>query len=261
MILSLMLAAPLAAPLTAQDPATPRLATAQAQLDRAKEVKKESRGTKGAARVAALDRACAAFGAVMEYWPEQGALTAEAAFRQGEIHRTLGRGGQAAGAFLVAVEQGAGTSFGVRGQLEIGHVHRRAGEFPKAIEAYSAVLDMPAASVRHLNDAREWTGKAHFELEDWPAAAKAFRAWGDDAEGPAELVKAADLEARALLRAGQLAQARARLSEVTAQAEDLAAEPSKEGTAVRKALDRMKAPEELSAAEAVAAAATPPVLG
>ncbi|MBC8327933.1 MAG: hypothetical protein H8E31_04220 [Planctomycetes bacterium] len=232
----------------------PKLATAQAQLDQAKEVKKESRGTKGAARVAALDRACDAFGAVVEHWPESGRITGEAAFRQGEIHRTLGRPGPAAGAFLIAVEQGDGTAFAARGQLEIGHLHRRASEFPQALKAYSAVLGRKDADLRYRNDSYEWIGKVQTELEEWDQAAAAFRSWGDNAEGPEELVKAADHEALALLGAGKLAAAKARVVEVQAQVEDLAGEPSKEAGKLRKALDRMKAPAAISAAEKQAAA-------
>ncbi len=253
MFLSLMMTGALMLP---QEPVQiPKLATAKAQLDQAKEAKKQSRGTKGAARVAALDQACEAFGAVMDHWPDSGVIVAEAAFRQGEIHRTLGRPGPAKGAFQTAVDQGKGTAFRVRGQLEIGHVHRRAAEFPKALKAYSAVLQMQEADVRYRNDAFEWTGKVQVQLEAWGKAAAAFRKWGDNAEGAAELVKAADLEALALLEAGQLPQAKARVAEVRSQAEDLAAEPSKEAARLRKALDRMKAPAAILAAEQAAAEA------
>ncbi len=240
---------------------TPKLATAQAQLEQAKEVKKLSRGTKGAARVAALDRACEAFGDVVGLWPESGPVTAEAAFRQGEIHRTLGRPGPAKGAFLTAVEQGLGTPFAARGQLEIGHIHRRAAEFPAALKAYGAVLERKDADLRYRNDAYEWTGKVQVQLDHWGQAAAAFRKWGDNAEGPVELVKAADHEALALLGAGELAQAKARSLEVQAQVEDLAAEPGKEAARLRKALDRRKAPEAIAAAEAEAAASKPAAVG
>lgn len=240
----------------------PKLATAQAQLDHAKEVKKESRGAKGAARVAALDRACAAYGAVLQFWPDGGPVLAEAAFRQGEIHRSLDRPGQASGAFLLAAEHGAGTQFQPRGLLEIGHLHRRAAEFPDALKRYEQILALEESDPRYRNDAREWTGKIRLELEEWPAAAAVFRAWGDNAENPVELVKASDLEALAWIGAAQLEKARARIVEVESQVEELAAEPTKEAEALRKALDRRKAPGALAAAEEAAReSGAPPAAG
>ncbi|RMH05266.1 MAG: hypothetical protein D6702_01015 [Planctomycetota bacterium] len=260
MILSFLMSA-LALPQEQAPAEIPKLATAQAQLDHAKEVKKESRGTKGAARAAALDRACAAYGAVLEYWPDSGAITAEAAFRQGEIHRTQGRPGPAKGAFLVAVEQGAGTRFAPRGLLEIGHIHRRAAEFPQALKSYAAVLKRQEASLRDRNDAFEWIGKVHLQLQEWPEAAQAFRSWADNAEGPVELVRAADLECQALAAGGDPATARRRFDEVTAQVEPLAAEPGKEAVRLRKALERCKAPAAIAAAEEKAAAASAAAAG
>ncbi|MFQ5748533.1 MAG: tol-pal system YbgF family protein [Planctomycetota bacterium] len=232
--------------------------TAAAQLNYAKKVKGEARGTKGAGRIQALDRAILAYEAVANYWPDGGAILGEAAFRRGEIQRTLGRSGLARGAFQEAFDGGKGTVYASRALLELGHLHRRAGEFGQALKEYQKVAGLPNVRLRYLNDSREWIGKVEFKLGEWEKAAQAFAAWAANAESPVEVVRAADLEAQALLGAGKIDQADARIEKVRLDLGPLATEPTKEGAQLQKALERMKSPELIQLARAAKAASTAP---
>ncbi len=236
----------------------PKQPTAAAQLAYAKKVKGEARGTKGAGRIQALDRAILSYEAVANYWPDGGTLLGEAAFRRGEIQRTLGRSGLARGAFQEALDAGKGTVYASRALLELGHLHRRAGEFGDALKEYGKVAAIPNVRLRYLNDSREWTGKVEFKLGEWEKAAKAFAAWAANAESPVEVVRAADLEAQSLLGAGKVDQAAARIEKIRLELGPLASEPTKEAVQLKKALERMKSPDLIAQARAAKAAATVP---
>lgn len=227
----------------------PKLPTPAAQLAHAKKVKAESRGTKGAARVQALEKALHAYQSVRQYWPKSGVIAAEAAFRRGEIQRTLGRPGLARGAFQEAIDQGTDTVFVPRSLLEIGHLHRRAAEFDQSILHYRRIQEIKAVPLRYLNDSREWLGKVYLELEQWQPAATSFREWATNAESPIGIVRAVDLEALAWVGAGDLEQANLRVQQVRQDLEGLAEEPTKEAAALAKALERMKAPAAILAAK------------
>lgn len=231
----------------------PRMPTAAAQLAHAGKVKARGRGTRGAARVQALEAALAAYQAVGRYWPESGPVLAEAAFRRGEIQRTLGRPGAALGAFQEAFDAGKGTDFRARALLEIGHIHRRAARFQEALASYGRVLDLEGTALRYRNDAREWTGKTLLTTGRAAEAAAAFAAWAADAEDGPEIARAADLEARAWIEAGELDRAGEVLARTRQSLEPLADEPGEDGEAVRRALERMKAPALLEKARAAAA--------
>jgi tetratricopeptide (TPR) repeat protein len=227
-----------------------KMESAVVQLRSAKTIKSESRGTKGAARVLALDKACAAYDAVVKYWPESGVLTAEAAFRSGEINRSLGRPGAAKGSFEVAFDQGEGSTFAPRAILEIGHIHRRVSEMDKALEYYGRLASIKGVPVRYLNDSREWAGKVHFEIGHWEKALDAFKQWSVNSEGPIEQVKAVDLQLRCLLELKQIDAGRALLAKTMEELTPLSEEPSKEGVRLKRALERMKAPSQFAASGA-----------
>ncbi|PCH83824.1 MAG: hypothetical protein COB96_00090 [Planctomycetota bacterium] len=224
-----------------------KMDSAVIQLQSAKAIKSESRGTKGAARVMALDNACAAYDAVVKYWPDSGVLTAEAAFRSGEINRSLGRPGAAKGSFEVAFDQGEGSYFAPRAILEIGHIHRRVSEMDKALEYYGRLVAIKGVPVRYLNDSREWAGKVHFELGHWDKALLSFKQWSVNSEGPTEQVRAVDLQLGCLLELKQMEAARVLLAKTMEELTPLSEEPSKEGARLKRALERMKAPSRLAA--------------
>ena len=234
----------------AQDPSVPKMETAAAQLQHAKAVRSESRGTRGAERLLRLEAALAAYAAVRDHWPDSGRVLAEAAFRRGELHRTLGQPGHARSAFLecldAARESGESSVFPCRALLEIGHLHRRAGEFDQALASYRRARAEPGTMLRYQNDCREWIAEVHLDLGNWMEAGYAFREWAEHAEGPLEIVRATDGEALALLGAGEVELAQARVDQVVDAYEVLSADPTQEGEALRRALARMKAPQRIA---------------
>lgn len=230
-----------------QDPVSvAKMPTASAQLQHAKKVKAEARGTKGAARVAALDKAITAYEAVRDYWPESGSVLAEAAFRRGEIQRTLGRSGLAKGAFQEAFDAGKNTPFAPRALLEIGHLHRRTAEFDHALQHYQRVRDMEGVHLRYVNDSREWMGRVYLDLGEWDKGIRAFAEWAANAETSVDVVRAVDQEALCWLGKKDLETAEARLTKIRVEMEVLANEPTKDGEALRRALERMKAPKQIA---------------
>ena len=250
------------APAAPQDPpAVPRQATPSLQLQHARQVKSAARGTRGAARIEALDRAVAAYAAVTEYWPEPGPVAAEAAFRRGEIQRSLGREGPARASFLEVLDLGPGTAFHPRALLELGHLRRRAGEYGQALERYRQVLEIQGVPLRYANDSREWTARVLLDTAEWKGAAEAARSWKAHAEGPVEIVRAADLEARALAGQGLLDEASRVLEGLREDLADLAADPTPEGEALQRAFERMKAPAEIEKARASSKAVSQPASG
>lgn len=216
--------------------------SAVAQLQHAKACKADARGTKGAARVAAMNKACQAYDAVVSYWPDSGVVTAEAAFRSGEINRTMGHIGVAKGRFEVSFDNGEGSTFASRALLEIGHIHRRESEMDKALEYYGRVAALKGAPIRYINDSREWAGKTHFELGHWEKSIVALEEWYKNAEGPIEQIKSVDLQVQCLINLQQPVKAQQMLDEVLENLSPLAEEPSKESAKLKRAIERMKAP-------------------
>lgn len=233
----------------AQGGAVARRASAESQLEHAKRVHASARGLAGIARLRALTRALEAYGAVGLHWPAPGPAAAEAAFRRGAIHRSLGAVGAARGAFLEAWDAGSGTPFAVRARLELGHLRRRAGELGAALAEYRAAQEHPGAALRYRNDAREWIGKVRLDLGEWEAAARAFAEWAGCAEGPAEIVRAVDLKARAWAGAGLVEAAEAEIARLRFEMQPLTIEPMEEAADLRRALEAMKAPRAIRAAK------------
>ncbi|HEX9792614.1 MAG TPA: hypothetical protein VGC54_01395 [Planctomycetota bacterium] len=223
--------------------AVPRQATASLQLAHAKTVRAAARGASGAARVEALQEAATAYQAVTDHFPGHGVVQAEAAFRRGEIQRALGRTGLARAAFLEAYDAGNGTDYAARGLIEVGHLHRRAAEFDQALAHYRKVREIPGVLLRYSNDSLEWECKALLRVGAFEEAGRVAALWSANAEGPLDVVRAADLEIQALVGMDALDRAEARLAQVQAQLEPFVQEPSKEAEQLRKALERMKAPE------------------
>lgn len=231
----------------------PQLETASDQLVAAKQAKSATRGLKGADRIQAMEKAIAAYEAVALYFPEASAEVAEASFRVGEMHRTLGERGAAQAAFEAAFDAGEGIAFRPRALLEIGHLHRRTKEFEQAIHYYGRVVGLAESGAKYANDAHEWTGRTWMTLKDWDQALAAFSAWIAQAEGDLELVKASDWAARAEIAAGSLEAADKRILLLQQQLQEACLEPTKQAVALQKALGKLKSPALLEKARAKAA--------
>ena len=218
-------------------------------MAQAKAAKSATRGLKGEARIQAMRVAAREYAAVARHWPEQKLLVTEACYRRGEILRSLGEGGAARGAFEDALEAApAGSDFSVRALLEIGHLCRRAELHADAMAFYEKARDRKEVSLRYNNDGREWLARTHLAALAWKAAEVAAIDWAEHAEGPVEEVKARDRQLLALIGQKRLLAAGQLLAQVREEMQPLGAAPTKEGESVRKAVERMKAPEALEKA-------------
>lgn len=243
----------LMAPAFAQDPdrppppqdleeTVPREASALEQLAEAKRRKQEVRGKRGALRIRHLQKAAEAYRAVARYWPDEPALVTEAHFRRAEILRTLDEPGAARGAFESALETAPqGDDHGVRALVEIGHLCRRAGQHRDAMRYYRRARDREEVSLRFQNDGREWLAKTYLELFDWEGAEYAALDWEEHAEGTVDRIRAIDLKLLAWIGMGRLFEVGRELEALEERLVKLATAPTREGEAVARALEGMKA--------------------
>ena len=223
-----------------------RLADAAAQVAAAQDRYREARAARGAARLLAMEAAVRAYRAVEVHWPEDAARRAEAAWRRGQLERALDRPGRARAAFEAVLDAGAEPDWAARARLELASLCEAGGEFEAALELLAAVRVAPRISVRWRNRARQRTAELRLAGGDWARARAAARCWSAEASDSVEQVRAADLEARALLGAGRAADAARVLTRLAARMQPLAALPGEDAAALRRALERMQAPGALS---------------
>ncbi len=221
----------------------PKQESAEVQLLLATDAHQAARGRKGPRRQQLLHEAIEYYQAVGRWWPGESSEVSVAAFRRGEIHRSLDEAGRARGAFEEVIESASPSSdLHIRAILEVGHIDRRDRRWSDAARHYRRAAACEEASLRFRNDAREWLLKVHLQTMSWGSAEQTARQWLKDCEGPAEEVQVTDYLIRALIGARQLRLARTRLQELHARMEVLSEAPTKEGSRVKRALGQMKAP-------------------
>lgn len=175
-------------------------------------------------------------------------LAAQAAFRAGELLRA---GGDLQGAIAEwerARDLAPGSEFGARALLEIGHVHRRAGRWDRALSAYERLVADPAADARQRDRASWWLARVLAERGEAEAARRALERLAECAEDPLLRVRAYDAWIRSLVQARRLEEAAGVLGLCRGALAERAAEHTSLGLRVAHALERMSAPAELAAA-------------
>jgi tetratricopeptide (TPR) repeat protein len=176
---------------------------------------------------------------------------AEAAFRAGEVLRTLKRVAEADARFLEAEGIGRdaeqGREFAARGLLERAHLMRRDGRDEEALAAYSGVREHYADQRRAAAHAMTWSGKLLLAAGRRAEAAELLLAFHEAyPEYPAEAVRNADLVAVDQFEAGEEDAARDTLAAVRLAMEPVLAEGGRTADAVRKALEGMRVTASLS---------------
>ena len=230
-------------------------ASLQQQVDHAKQLMRQISDGNAGGKGWRLQRAVLAYRAVNNYWPGVGALQSEAAYREGELWLRLEQPGDAVGAFQVCIDAcqttpdggGQELEFAARARLQLGHIHRRASRFGKAIHSYGLVAQQEFATRRHLNDALEWQGRCWMELAQWSLAEQAFTRWAAQAENQLEQVRAVDRQAQALIAAGKITKAEVLLSELQSKLRAASLEPTPEARQLFEALGRIRAEVQLRA--------------
>jgi hypothetical protein len=224
-----------------EDPGKAALASASAAKRAAQKLEGEERGT-------ALRAVTTQYDAVSADEAFDRAVRSEAAFRSGEILRTLKEAEAADARFLRATELGAeveeGRAFAARGLLERAHLRRRAGEVDAALTLYGEVRERFAVERRSAAHAMSWAGKVLLGADRLAEARPVLVGFGEAyPEYPKEAVRNADLVAVELMEAGDEAGARQIVAELRAQMAPVLEAGDKTAASVQTALDAMKVTE------------------
>jgi len=223
------------------------MASAEAQLAHARRLKREmsacSEGELAARRALTVE----AYRAVRLFHPDARGPCVEAAFRAGEILRSAGDEAGALAEFRWAAREGEG-EFRARARLEIGHLHRRAGRFQEALQAYLDVAGDAAASGDRREDAWLWAGASWRELGHVEDARSAWSRVAEHGTDPLARITAFDELALSYLAEGELEGAAGMLDRCLRALTASALEESERGERVRNALLRMRVVDELQRA-------------
>jgi tetratricopeptide (TPR) repeat protein len=181
-------------------------------------------------------------------WSADAKACSEAAFHAGELCRSANDAAAALAEFQIARERGKDSPYRIRAGLEIAHIHRRAQDHERALAAYEAVLADAAATPGQRDDASYWEGAVYASAKRIDDARRAWQRVADGGEDPLDRIRAWDGIAGSYVGAGDLeaaAGAPERCREATA---DAAAEETRLGERVRRALASMRAVDDLQRA-------------
>jgi hypothetical protein len=217
-------------------------------LSDASAAKRAAQKLEGEERAAALREVTTRYDAVSADGAHPAAARAEAAFRAGEILRTLKETEAADARFLRATELGAetedGRDFAARGLLERAHLRRRAGETDAALALYGQVRERFTGERRSAAHAMTWSGKLLLGADRLAEARPMLVGFAEAyPEYPKEAVRNADLVAVELLEAGDEAGAKVVVAELRARMSAVLEAGDKQAAAVQAALDAMKVTE------------------
>lgn len=224
--------------------------SAEQVLDRAGQIRRQSFKKTGEEKRKILEEAIATYGAVSVQFAQDERACAEAAFRIGELQRSLGDTAAAAAAFEQAAARGkAAPRFAARAQNELAHILRRAGKPNEAIAAYRRVLDEFPHEETEGAKSLTWIGRVQERAGDGASARSTWLSIADKTPTQAvAAVRAADLAALSLLKAGNKDDARKVIEAVRKRFAD-----SPYWTAdVEEALGRMRSARQLDGSAAPA---------
>jgi len=250
LVLGFVVPLAMAAELMAPAPGLPlRLADAEAQYRAARLTHRAGSSARGAQRWLELERALRAYRAVEQYWPREADHCAEAAYRRGEVERSLDRPGRSRAAFESVLDHRADPDWGARARLQLAVLSARRGEPGDALQHLAKVAAAPRVSPRWRNRARERRAELLLELGHPAAAYSAAATWLPEVSSSAERVRAVDLQARARLLQGRAEEAAELIKLLDAAVAPLTRYPGEEAAALRRALARMLARAALSSAD------------
>jgi tetratricopeptide (TPR) repeat protein len=226
-------------------PAAPGDDEASAALSAASSARRATRGLDDGARLEALMAVVSQYDAIVARSEFAAGARAEAAFRAGEILRSLARTEEARARFDRALELGAedeqGQEFAARGLLELAHIQRREDELEAALATYAEVGRRFEGQRRSCAHAATWTGKLLLrsgQIERGEAVLMGFA--GAFPEYPAEAVRNADLVAVERLDEGDEAGAREIVERIRSALEPVLVQGGKPAEQALEALEKMK---------------------
>ncbi len=193
--------------------------TGKELLSAAFAVKKRSFRKEGEEKRRILVEAVDAYRRVAAAVPDDHPSCAIAAYRVGEIWRSLGDRAEAESAFVEAAGYEDVRDVMARSLLELGHLDRREKHFEAAIRRYEEVVTRCPQERDRVARAIVWIGKCHRAQKRHEPAREALRRVIDGyADQVARLLEAYDLLAQVYLEEGKLRLAEETLAECTARA-------------------------------------------
>ena len=150
--------------------------------------------------------------------------------------------------FQIARERGKDSPYRVRAGLEIAHLHRRAQDVERALAAYEAVLTDAAATPGQRDDASYWEGHVYASAKRIEDARRVWQRLADTGEDPLDRIRAWDGIAASYVDAGDLEGAAGALERCREATAEVAAEETRLGERVRRALATMRAVDDLQRA-------------
>ncbi len=173
---------------------------------------------------------------------------AQASFRAGEIYRTLGMVQKAESSFLRTLEFERKGEFAARSLVEVGHIARRAKDYPAAIVRYERVLTECPDVRDECADAVTWIGKVLLKMKDKEKGRRKLLAFEKQfPEFPVAAIRNIDLAAQSLIKEERFDEAAAMVEDCVKRFEAKIGSDPKEDKKVEKALSKMKAAERLAA--------------
>jgi hypothetical protein len=236
-------------------PALPRAALAEegskegrAALSAASSAKRAAQKLEGDERDSALADVASQYAGIAATEAFTAGERAEAAFRGGEILRTLDQADAADGQFARAVALGeeteTGREFAGRGLLERAHLKRRSNDGEAALALYAEVARRFGDQRRSAAHARTWSGKLLLKSGQLDEAAQKLLGFAEAyPEFATEAVRNADLLAVAQAEAGDESSARATIERLRRELEPVMAKGDKAADEVQVALDNLRVTE------------------
>lgn len=231
----------------AETVARPEKSKAAVQLEVARQKKMSARKTSGDIRQGLLEASVVEYRKVLDQFGGDATACAEAAFRIGEIERSLGNADAADKAFQAVLPHGqAAPRFAARALNELAHLQRRADQPEQAITVYRRVTDEYPDQEAEAVKALTWIGKVEDRRGQHEAAQNVWLSIPDRYPSrPVAAIRAADLAALSALKRGDVDTAR---EVVTVTGARFSADNKDQewwSLEVQSALDRMKAKQRL----------------
>ncbi|MFH0947271.1 MAG: tetratricopeptide repeat protein [Planctomycetota bacterium] len=224
---------------------------AEAQLQVARQTRQQAFKKSGEEKQAILEASILEYQKIFEQFSDQKETCAEAAFRVGEIERSMGDTAAARGAFEKVLEyEKSAPTFAARALCELAHIARRDQKIEDALATYQNVLDRFPAEEPQAVLALTWIGKVE-ERRGKPTEAR--KAWLSIAERypsqPIPAIRAADLAALSALAADDLETGRKIVADTISRFGEMNRDQAWWSPAVEEALRKMKSASRLAEAD------------
>jgi len=216
-------------------------ADAKTQFAAAALLEKQIRGTKGADRRAAQQKAAVAYEAVHRHFPEEAPLATRALYRAAELYERLRDRENGVRCLKLVFALKSEDRTRARAHNLLGHIYRRAKNWADAVKEYETVVNDHSKARPQVAEALGWLGKCKARLGDHAAARAAWKSRIEQfPERLGIVIESYDWIACSLHGEGKVKEARETLEACQARFKDTAADSGPAGQRVRKALGRMR---------------------